>query len=567
MRFCLFLLAALGLLLAGCHTTPPEPEPVKDPLKDFQDKAAAFHSAITVPVFESTTNEIAATVIRTILNGNAALDKIGRLRPDQVNFTNTVLALDNLQFQIGLAANRLSVIKETSTQEALRDAATEALKKLEEWMVGLDYREDVYRAVKAYADTHPALQGEDARLLSETMRDYRRAGLELPKSQRDEVERLRKKLAGLCTDFESNVTRAKLPVKFTGSELAGLPQDFLEQIRTGPDEYTVNANITWQYLTVMEQARSEATRKRLESEHDNLARGQNIALLEQILALRDQIALLLGYTTYADYETEVKMVHNAATAINFLKSLQAGLQPKFDAELEEFRKLKVQETGDTNAQINIWDWRYFSNELKKQKYNVDTEALRDYFPYESVLQGMFAIYQRIFGITFTRLEPPFKWIGDLQLYAVSDAETGEPLGLFYLDMFPRPGKYNHFAQFDIIQGKLLPDGIYQRPTVGLICNFPAPTKDHPSLMQHEDVVTLFHEFGHAMHSILTRAQYARFSGTSVPRDFVEAPSQMLENWVWDKTVLDSFAADYRDPTKKIPAETLAQLKASRLATE
>ncbi|MFO1478266.1 MAG: M3 family metallopeptidase, partial [Verrucomicrobiota bacterium] len=107
----------------------------------------------------------------------------------------------------------------------------------------------------------------------------------------------------------------------------------------------------------------------------------------------------------------------------------------------------------------------------------------------------------------------------------------------------------------------------QRPTVGLICNFPAPTMDHPSLMQHEDVVTLFHEFGHAMHSILTRAQYVRFSGTSVPRDFVEAPSQMLENWVWDKTVLDSFAADYRDPTKKIPAETLAQLKASRLATE
>jgi len=180
---------------------------------------------------------------------------------------------------------------------------------------------------------------------------------------------------------------------------------------------------------------------------------------------------------------------------------------------------------------------------------------------------MFAIYQRIFGLKFERVEAPYKWIGDLQLYAVSDAKTGEPLGLFYLDMFPREGKYNHFAQFGLIEGKLLTDGKYQRPTVALICNFPSPSKDKPSLLSHQDVETLFHEFGHAMHSIMTRAKYARFSGTSVPRDFVEAPSQMLENWVWDKKVLDSFAADYRDPSKKLPAQILAKLKEAKLATE
>jgi thimet oligopeptidase len=134
-------------------------------------------------------------------------------------------------------------------------------------------------------------------------------------------------------------------------------------------------------------------------------------------------------------------------------------------------------------------------------------------------------------------------------------------------MFPREGKYNHFAEFGLIEGKLLAGGKYQRPTVALICNFPSPAKDQPSLLSHNDVETLFHEFGHAMHSIMTRAQYARFSGTSVPRDFVEAPSQMLENWVWDKKVLDSFAADYRDPLKKIPAEILAKLKEAKLATE
>jgi thimet oligopeptidase len=327
------------------------------------------------------------------------------------------------------------------------------------------------------------------------------------------------------------------------------------------------ANVTFQYLAVEDNAAREETRKKLLIEHDNLARADNIPLLEKILPLRDDIAKKLGYKTWADYQTEVKMVKNAATAIEFVQKLKTGLQPKFDAEIAEFRKLKVKQTGDAKAQINIWDWRYFSNELKKEKYTVDAEQLRVYFPYQKALEGMFDIYQSIFGLKFEKLDPPYKWIGDLQLYGVSDADTGEPMGLFYLDMFPREGKYNHFAQFGIIGGKQIAGGKYQRPTVALICNFPSPTKDKPSLLAHSDVETLFHEFGHAMHSILTRAKFSRFAGSSVPRDFVEAPSQMLENWVWDKKVLDSFAADYRDPSKKIPAEILAKLKEARLAVE
>ena len=259
------------------------------------------------------------------------------------------------------------------------------------------------------------------------------------------------------------------------------------------------------------------------------------------------------------------MAKTGSEATDFLERLKTGLQPKFDAELAEFRALKVAETGDPNARIHLWDWRYFANQLKKQKYTVDEEQLKVYFPYQNVLNGMFAIYQRIFGLKFYRVEPPYKWISDLQLYAVTDAASGEPLGLFYLDMFPREGKYNHFAEFGIVDGKLMPDGAYQRPTVALICNFPSPQGDKPSLMAHDDVVTIFHEFGHAMHSILTRARRGRFSGTSKAEDFVERPSQMLENWAWDKRVLDSFAADYRDPSKKIPADILAKLKVAKLA--
>jgi thimet oligopeptidase len=567
MHWKIFLLAALAVVLTACHSVSQKPVGPAGKLGEFQKRAAKFNSIVSVPVFETTTNEIAATLTNTITAGNAALDRIGGLAPAEVSFANTVRALDDLGFQLMRAANRLDLLKETSTNAAVRDAATEAIKQLREWSVGLEYREDVYRAVQAYADTKPPLAGEDAKLLFETLRDYRRAGLHLPKAERDEVERRRKELTALCTDFESNITKAERPLKFTKAELEGVPDDFLKQTKTGDDEYTVMANITWQYMMVMENARREDVRRKFETERGNLARAANLPLLEKILPLRDDIAKRLGYKNWADYETEVKMVKNGGTAIKFLQDLKTGLQPKFAAEQEEFRRLKVGDTGDPNAQIYIWDWRYYNNQFKKQRYDVDAEQLRVYFPYQRVLDGMFAIYQRIFGLKFEPVEPPYRWIGDLQLYAVSDARTGEPLGLFYLDMFPREGKYHHFAEFGIIDGKLLPDGKYQRPVCALICNFPAPTTDHPSLMSHSDVETLFHEFGHAMHTILTRAKYARFSGTSVPGDFVEAPSQMLENWVWDKKVLDSFAADYRDPSKKIPAEILAKLKEAKLATE
>jgi Zn-dependent oligopeptidase len=569
-RISFILLAAA---LTGCSTMKKLcpcaiSKAAPDPLAAFQQRAAKYNSVVTIPTFETTPDAVKATVDKTIADGNAGLDGIGQLRVNEVNFVNTIRQLDDINYLVQRASDRLGLIEQTSTNAAVRDAATDAIKRLSDWSVGTDYREDVYAAVKAYAKTQPVLEGEDKKLLDDTLRDYRRAGLDLPKDLRDEVEKLRKQLTALETDYQNNVTKATQSLKFTKAELEGVPEEFLSQqgIKTGDNEYTLKANITFHYMMVEDNAKLEATRKKMVVAQCNLAREENIPLLQKILVLRDDVAHKLGYASFADYATETRMVKNAATAITFLENLKTGLQPKFDAELEEFRQLKIKETGDANAKIYVWDWRYFANQLKKTKYNVDAEQLRVYFPYQRVLDGLFTIYQRIFGLKFERVEAPYKWIGDLQLYTVSDKKTGEPLGLFYLDMFPREGKYNHFAQFGIIEGKLLPDGKYQRPVCSLVCNFPPPQPDKPSLLSHDEVETVFHEFGHAMHTIMTRAKYSRFSGTSVPQDFVEAPSQMLENWPWDKTVLDSFAADYRDPKKKIPQDILNQLKASRLAT-
>lgn len=557
-----FALTALTLL-------PATENPPLKTVEDFQKAAKKYHSVLTLPEFEKSAAEVTASVDKAIAEGDAALDKLGTISPAEATFKTTFPVLDNLTYVAGKTAERLEVIKNTSTDAAVRDAATEAVKKLQQWFVGVPYRQDVYKSIQAAAAKKPKLVGEDAKLLRETLRDYKRAGLELSADEQKEVERLRKELTKLETDFQNNIRETKSPVTFTRAELAGVADDFLAQkgIKTGEDEYTIDANVTFQVLNVMDNCSVEASRKKLYIARDSRTMEKNVPLFGQIVELRDTIAAKLGYKSWADYQIEPKMAKTAARAQTFCDNLERGLQPKFDAEIAEFKKLKAQETGGSDPAINVWDWRYYAEQLRKKKYNVDAEALRVFFPYAKALQGMFNVYQTIFGIKIEQVEAPYRWVDDLRLYAVSDAKTGEPMGLFYLDMFPRDGKYNHFAQFGIIEGARLPDGKYQRPTVALICNFPPAAGEKPALMAHDEVVTLFHEFGHAMHSILTRANYSRFAGTSVPRDFVEAPSQMLENWAWDKTVLDTFAADYRDASKKIPADVLAALREAELATK
>ena len=537
---------------------------------EFQAEAAKFNSVLTIPTFETTPEAVTAAADAVLKEADAALDEIGKLLPKAVTFTNTIAALDAIGHKVGTVANRLSLTKETSRDAAVREAAEKAVTRIEKWSVGLDYREDVYKSVQAFARTKAKLTAEQARLLEHTLRDYRRAGLGLPPEKRREVEKRRKELADLTNTFQANVTAATAPVEFTRAELDGVPEDFLNapQIQKSEDgqKITIMANEAYQAQAVLDHARNEVTRRRVYVARDSLASEVNGPLLNEIITLRFDIARRLGYASWADYQTETKMVKNGAAAVKFLEDLIKGIQPKFAAEVEEMRKLKVADTSDEKAKIYVWDWRYYHNQIKKRKYTVDTEALRAFFPMEKTIAGMFRIYEGIFGLKFTPLEAPYKWVDDLQLWLASDAQTGEPMGHFYLDLYPREGKYNHFAQFGIIEGKLLADGKYQRPTVALVCNFPPPGADKPSLLSHRDVETLFHEFGHAMHSILTRAAFSRFAGTSVPRDFVEAPSQMLENWAWDQKVLDSFAADYRDPEKKIPGDLIEKMKAAKLAT-
>ena len=537
-------------------------------LVSFQPAAIKANVLFAVPVWETTPAEISASVDSAIAKADKKLDAIAALDSDAITFENSIAALDDAFYEVLNVSDRIDVIRESHQDKAMRDKALEVSKKIQTWYVAAGFREDVYKTVAAYEDTRPELEGEDGMLLKETMRDYRRNGMALPKHKRDQLQKLKTDLNNMGLEFATNITDAKATVEFTAGDLAGLPEDFLnnKELKTEKGSYNIKANVTWQYLAVMQDATNEETRKKLVTVRSNRAKEKNIPLFINMLKTRAQIAELLGYDNWADYRIEPKMAKSAKTAFDFATRLVEGLEPKFQAEMALLQKLKAEETANPDAEIKLWDMRYYKNKLKKTRYQVDTEKLKVYFELDNVLSGMFDIFEEIFRLNIEAIEPGYKWVDDLRLYAVTDAETGDPLGLIYMDLFPRENKYGHFAQFGVTTGKLLSSGEYQRPVVALICNFPPATEDKPSLLKHSDVETLFHEFGHALHSVLTQTRYASFSGTSVPRDFVEAPSQMLENWIWDKSVLDRFAVDYRDPGKKIPADTLGKMEQARLAT-
>lgn len=581
-------LAMIALLLTGCAGSGSSNGSVasgsnradaanRPTLASLQSTAAGFGNALSIPTFESSPDEVVATVDAVIAQADESLDRLAAQDRSAASFDSTILALDHILYGPVTVMNRLYLIKETSADAALRTAATEQVQRLQDWYTEFQYREDVYLAAKAFEEAYqagrrPRLFGEDLRLLEETMRDYRRAGLHLDRATRDQVEALQKELTALSTAFNTNITNASVTVYFTEAEIAGLPAFLVEQAReqgkieNGRPKYGVKATVTPQFVMAMENLSNEGARRKLKTARYSVIQDENTPILDELIRVRDEIASLLGYESWDDYQIEPKMAGTGERAIRFIDDLQRGLEPKFRQELAAMAALKRADTGDPNAKIALWDWRYYENQLKKSQFNIDAEALRVYFPLENTLAGMFGIFEEIFGIRIDEVEAPWIWYEGVTLHAVSDAETNEPLGLFYLDMFPREGKYNHFAQFDVIGGKLLANGLYQRPVCALVCNFTPPRGGAPSLLSHAEVETLFHEFGHAMHTILTRARHARFAGTNVPRDFVEAPSQMLEAWVWDTDVLDRFAADYRDPTKKIDAEILARMEEAKKAT-
>ncbi|XP_063259238.1 thimet oligopeptidase isoform X2 [Prinia subflava] len=295
---------------------------------------------------------------------------------------------------------------------------------------------------------------------------------------------------------------------------------------------------------------------------------ENCLILKELVDLRAQKANLLGFSTHADFVLEMNMAKSSRTVATFLDELAQKLKPlgeKERAVILDLKRKECEKRGlDFDNRINAWDMRYYMNQVEETKYSVDQNLLKEYFPMQVVTTGLLAIYQELLGLTFHLEEKAQVWHEDVQLYTVKDTASGETIGKFYLDLYPREGKYGHAACFGLQPGCLLPDATRQISVAAMVANFTKPTPDAPSLLQHDEVETYFHEFGHVMHQLCSQAEFAMFSGTHVERDFVEAPSQMLENWVWEKEPLLRMSRHYRTGSA-IPDELLDKLIRSRQA--
>jgi len=462
-------------------------------------------------------------------------------------FANTLLALEEAVEPVSQASGQYAFMAYVSADDALRTAAREWDEKLDKYMVGLSFRLDLYAAIKAFAGTAEAseLEGEDARWLAHELRDYRRNGFDLPVEQRNQVRVLFDELVGLDVKFRKNIDDYEDGIVVTREQLAGMPGAWIENLAKVDEGGITKYRVSLDYPEIqpfMANSPDEGLRRELFEKDQRKGGAENVQVLERAIAVRAEIAVLLGYDSWAAYRTEIRMAGTRQAVETFLGDLREKVAVKAAADLEEMQGLAKQRTrSDT---VNIWDWRYWHNELLKTKYAVDDFEVAKYFPLDAVIAGLFDVYQTLLGVRFTEAADARRWHPDVRAYNIVEAGGGEPFARFYMDLFPRPNKYGHAAAFTLRRGRVLADGSYQQPVSAIVANFTKPSATQPSLLRHTEVVTFFHEFGHIMHQTLTRARRARFSGTQTERDFVEAPSQMLEHWCWEPGVLAGFSRHF-----------------------
>ncbi len=461
---------------------------------------------------------------------------------EQRTFNNTMMPLDRIGDVLAHAFAAYAFMGFVHPDAGVRKAGNDAQEKLSSFGVEMIFRDDLNAAVKEYAKTDDAanLTGERARFLEFSLRDLRRGGHDLDADTRASVKEKTQRLVELGVRFQNNIDEWSDHILVTRDELEGLPPSFADSLEV--DEETGKLKVTLEYphiLPFTENGKRRDLREELSRKFNTQAVEANRPILEEAIQLRDQIANAFGLQSWAHYQLEERMAKVPEAIAEFYRDLLPPLTEQGKLDVGEMSKLLEEETGDSDMQV--WDWRYYDTQQRKTDYGVDPFEVAAYLPLDSVLDGMFELVQSTFGIRFEEKGASAAWHPDVRLFSMSDAESGEELAHFYLDLFPRDGKFGHAAEFPMILSRRLEDGSYQNPVCAMVANFTKPTDKAPSLLQHSELETLFHEFGHVLHQNLGRTELARFSGTSVERDFVEAPSQIMQHWVWRSEVLKKFA--------------------------
>lgn len=530
------------------------------------------------PQWNQSAEEVLTLAKELAQNETKLFDQIANV--DNPTVENTLLPLAKFFNENSFLENQLSFYQHVSANKELRDASTKAEELLDENSIEQWSREDVFKSfdqlnkslnknedgkgveqvsISRKGKDLNALDAESKRYLSKVLTTFKRNGLALPREKREKVKKLQVELSNLKVQFSKNLNEDDGHIFFAEDELVGVPANILEQYEKVEKDGQSKCKVTFKYpdiIPVFRYAKLSQTRKAANLAYGNRC-SENDPILTEIIKVRYEIAKELGYEAFSDYVLEERMAKTTDTVLNFLQDLKSKLGPVAEKELSELKELKKAELEANNlsAEENTfyaWDFNYYHERLLSDKYQVDNNRIAEYFPLESTIGKMLGFYEKIFDIKFTKLEPlPEQvWHEDVQQYAIfqniKSGDNVEYMGSIYFDLHPRPGKYGHAANFGLGPGYLKEDGKTRHtPVTALVCNFTKPTKEKPSLLKHDEVVTFFHELGHGIHNILSQTKYARFHGTSVERDFVETPSQMLEYWCWSKNELKSLSSHYK----------------------
>jgi len=493
---------------------------------------------------KATKADVQAATKAVVADTKKALTAIYQVPAGKRTFANTALALDRLSGRLDQVSGTISILSNASPDSSIRNTAQRSLAVLSKYGNELGADEKLYKALKDYSKTAEAqkLTGARKKFVTETVEDFERNGFALTPAKRAELQKINDKISELSLAFGENIAAYKDYLLVSEAEMAGVPEDYKKARPKVGEQYRIDLDGP-AYGTFMKYANSDDARKRLFIKYNNRAADKNLAVLQQVLLERQKKAKLLGYPTYAAYQTSSRMAKTPATVWDFETKLVNRVKEKTAQDVQELLSVKRAALKDPSVStLNPWEVSYYNEQLMKTKYQLDAEQVKEYFELNHVVDGLFQTTQNLFGVKFNEVKGASVWQKDARMFEVK--RDNKVVGRFYLDLFPRDNKYTHAACFGIVPGAATPQG-YQIPTAALLCNFNAPTADKPALMSHGQVVTFFHEFGHVMHNLLTTAELASQSGTSVKRDFVEAPSQILENWAWNYDALKTFAKHYK----------------------
>ncbi|MCB1873039.1 MAG: oligopeptidase A [Gammaproteobacteria bacterium] len=490
-------------------------------------------------------------------------------------WANLIAPLERLDDRLGRTWSPVSHMNSVVNSEELRQVYNACLPKLSEYATEMGQNERLFNAYQAVAEGSEELDPAQRKLLQNSLRDFHLSGVDLPAEKKARFKEISQQLSKLASQFEENLldaTNAWSKLITDQSELAGLPESALQlarqtaQQRGEPEGWMLTLEFP-SYLPVMTYADNRELRRELYTAFSTRASDQgphagqwdNSEIIEQILRLRHEQAQLLGFANYADRSLAKKMAESSEQVMEFLNDLTARSHRQAETELAELRSFAAEHYRAT--ELEAWDIGYFSEKLRQQRYDITQEELKPYFPETRVLPGMFAVVKRLYGIEISEVKGVDRWHPDVRFFEIR-SHQGELRGQFYLDLYARPKKRGG-AWMDGCIDRMFSDDCDQIPVAYLTCNFSPPVGGKPALFTHDEVQTLFHEFGHGLHHLLTRVDYRGVAGINgVAWDAVELPSQFMENWCWERPALDLISG-HIESGERIPAALYQKMRAAK----